>query len=295
LKKEKLTNEKYLNRRSYKTEIFKAKYDEVEVISKKISLEDKDKLLRGRIKKREILLMCQLCNKDNPNLVKFYGWIEESEYIKIIMEYLASDLTKYIGEYNVDYYLSEKQKAKILLDVSKGLKFIHKKEVVYRDLKSGNVFLDKKITDDTLDFTAKIFDFGFSKRFEDINDEEPNTDEFSGMTANAGTQKYFAPEQSLSNYDYKVDIFAFAMMAYELFSERFCYSEHRTKNLNDSKLMIEVGKGLRPNRYGYNASKVPSEILNMCENNWEGDPDDRQTAEELLDTMEEIYELYDYI
>ena len=290
MEKEKLTNEENLNlRASNKTEIFKAKFNGEVVISKKISLASSDKLLRGRIKKREILIMSYLNADNNQNLVKFHGWIEESNYIKIIMEYLeGKDLYEYIGE-DVKYDLSEKQKAKILLDVAKGLKFLHERNIIYRDLKSGNVLIDKEITDDTLDFTAKIVDFGISRKIEEFNQDDPDTDDnSSGMTAKSGTNKYFAPEQDSSDYDYKVDIYAFAMMAYELFSKTICYSDPITMRFNDNTLRKKVKEGLRPNK-NLNVD-IPQEILDMCEKNWKLDPEDRETAEELVETMQDIYE-----
>ena len=290
MEKKKLTNEENLFLiASSKTEIFKAKYNGEEVISKKISLESNDKVLSDFIKKREITLMSELCTQNIPNLVKFHGWIEEKSYIKIIMEYLqGSDLSNFIGD-KITYHLSIKQKVKILLDIAEGLEFIHRNYVIYRDLKPQNILINRKITDDTLDFTAKIIDFGLSKRLRNLNEVDPENDENSTVAANSGTYKYFAPEQSSSDYDYKVDIYAFALIAFELFSEKSSYSDKVTKNLNKHNLIMQIKKGLRPNKHIKPLEGTPNEILEMCERNWKEDPEDRQTACELIDTMVEIY------
>jgi serine/threonine protein kinase len=295
LKKEDITNEQKLDvNASECTEIFTATYNGEVVISKKISFKGNSEhvLFRGRIKKREIVLMSELCTQGNQNIVKFHGWIEETNYIKIIMEYLqGSDLYSFVGENNQK--LNEKQKVKILSDVAKGLDFLHKKNVIYRDLKSGNVMIDKKIIGDSLDFTAKIVDFGVSRKFsdkEETNDDEDEDQEQEQVTAKCGTSKYFAPEQVTTDYDYKVDIYSFAMMAFELFSEKICYTDRSTKNFNDASLMNKIrNQNLRPNKYVKALEGTPKEILEMCEKNLKLDPEERQTAEELVESIQEIY------
>lgn len=52
--------------------------------------------------------------------------------------------------------ISWQTKLEILIQVAKGMRFLHSKNVIHRDLKCDNVLLDQHMT-------AKITDFGASK------------------------------------------------------------------------------------------------------------------------------------
>ncbi|MES2199043.1 MAG: serine/threonine-protein kinase [Chlamydiota bacterium] len=74
--------------------------------------------------------------------------------------------------------LSVKQKASILLDVARGLKELHDKGIIHRDLKRENILIDKNT------IKAQIIDLGLSKTIEE------KTQRISG------TLRYMSPEAS---------------------------------------------------------------------------------------------------
>ena len=84
-----------------------------------------------------------------------------------------------------------------LIQIAEGLKFLHSKNIVHRDMKPSNILYD---------FLGnwKITDFGLSRH---VN---------TSMTANCGTNDYRAPEQSDRHYDCKVDIYALGLIAFEI-------------------------------------------------------------------------------
>lgn len=230
----------------------------------------------NKIKVREIFLMSSI--GAHENIIKFHGWIEKPHCIKIIVEYLrGGDLKKYIKPDT----LSAKQKVKVVLDVSKGLQLIHKAGIIHRDIKAGNISIDKEIKGDETDFTAKIYDFGVSI---DQDIQGPTT----GIV---GTCKYKAPEQSHGqNYTSKVDIFAFAIMTFEIFSEIEAYSDSKLKRLNETQLKMKISQtGLRPNKFVKPTIDTPEEIIKMYERNWDINPENRMDADELVATLEKIY------
>ena len=212
---------------------------------------------------------------------KFYGFVETPAYIKLVVEYLKGhDLKNYLAPIK-KVQLTIKQKIKILLDAAEGLAYLHGKKILHRDIKSGNVGINNEITEGSLEFTAKIFDFGVSK-------EEDNK---SAATHVSGTIKYNAPEQTKDVYTNKVDIFAFAMMAFELFSERICYSDPKYSKLNDTALTNYVRvKDLRPDAGIKPKQDTPQEMIDMYKKNWSKDPENRMTAEELRDFLRNYYE-----
>eukprot|EP01100_Stratorugosa_tubuloviscum_P001035 TRINITY_DN1235_c0_g3_i4.p1 TRINITY_DN1235_c0_g3~~TRINITY_DN1235_c0_g3_i4.p1 ORF type:complete len:122 (-),score=51.24 TRINITY_DN1235_c0_g3_i4:256-621(-) len=93
---------------------------------------------------------------------------------------------------------------RIATDICRGMTFLHSRDILHRDLKSSNVFLD-------LNWTAKIGDFGLS-RFNSSN----NT-----MTTMQGTLAWMAPEvlQHAFPTQYS-DVYSFAIIIWELISHK---------------------------------------------------------------------------
>ncbi|HEY8042467.1 MAG TPA: serine/threonine-protein kinase [Polyangiaceae bacterium] len=89
----------------------------------------------------------------------------------------------------------------VYIDVCRALHAAHKKGVVHRDLKPGNIFL----CDDGM---AKVLDFGMSK----LASAESLTQ--TGYTL--GTPEYMAPEQCIgAQVEPRTDIYALGVMMYE--------------------------------------------------------------------------------
>ena len=93
-----------------------------------------------------------------------------------------------------------------LIQIGKGMRYLHQKDVIFRDLKPGNILIAKG---DVL----KLTDFGISKI-------TSNTKQDSKMTKNAGTSFYMAPEVVKGmKYDNSVDVFSFSMVMYQILYE----------------------------------------------------------------------------
>jgi NIMA (never in mitosis gene a)-related kinase len=82
-----------------------------------------------------------------------------------------------------------------------GLRHIHNRKVLHRDLKSQNIFLTKSNQ-------VKIGDFGISKVLE-------NTMDFAKTSL--GTPYYLSPEICMGQkYDYKSDVWMVGCILYEM-------------------------------------------------------------------------------
>ena len=89
----------------------------------------------------------------------------------------------------------------VFIGVCRALEAAHKKGVVHRDLKPGNIFLCD-------DGTPKVLDFGMSK----LTSAESLTQ--AGYTL--GTPEYMAPEQCIgANVVPQTDVYAFGVLMYE--------------------------------------------------------------------------------
>ena len=121
-------------------------------------------------------------------------------------------------ELNIKYIIIE--------DICLGLKKIHGKNVIYRDLKPENLFIGK-------DYKIKIGDFGSSKKL--IGTLHAKTF--------AGTSNYMAPEIIKGeNYTNKVDIWSLGCIIYELCTLNLCFEYDSYKGLINKILKGEHGK-----------------------------------------------------
>lgn len=133
----------------------------------------------------------------HPNVVQTIGW----EWVPglgscIIFEYIEGVSLK-------EYLLSKhpkKEKIRIVKELLSALSYIHRMQVVHRDLKPGNVIIT------TNGHNAKILDFGLS-----------DTDSYSVLKQPAGTERYMAPEQRCSSVpDCRNDLYSLGKIIREL-------------------------------------------------------------------------------
>lgn len=134
----------------------------------------------------------------NLPFAKFYGFNYDSEAF-ILTEYLAGETLKNrIDTYKtdlVDKYNIEKKK--ILYGIIFDLNYLHERSIIHREVKPGNIFLDKQ-------WLPYIGDFGFSRI---IKNELK-------MTGDTGSLIYMAPEimyEEEVEADFSVDIYSFAI------------------------------------------------------------------------------------
>ena len=115
-----------------------------------------------------------LSKLNNPFCTQIYDSFQTDTHILIVMEYICSDLISFMKKRGK---ISEKIAKLIFKQMIKGLKYIHKSNIVHRDIKLDNLLID-------LTNTIKICDFGVSKILKkgDI------------MYDRCGTPAYIAPE-----------------------------------------------------------------------------------------------------
>jgi serine/threonine protein kinase len=115
----------------------------------------------------------------------------------------------------------------VFIDVCRALHAAHKKGVVHRDLKPGNIFLCEE-------GVSKVLDFGMSK----LASAESLTQ--AGYTL--GTPEYMAPEQCIgAQVESRTDIYALGVMMYEaLTGELPIIARHRRELLDLHQRQIPI-------------------------------------------------------
>lgn len=138
---------------------------------------------------------------NHPNVVRSYEHFDHQHYQAYAMEYVdGGDLATKMRRGR----LSVPETLDYMKQIAAGLRAIHSAGIVHRDLKPENILLTK-------DLHAKISDLGLARS------------NSSGTLTNAGmmvgTPQYLSPEYiELGEVDFRADIFALGVMAYEMIS-----------------------------------------------------------------------------
>lgn len=142
-----------------------------------------------------------IANLNHPNIVQIYDIGQDKAGHYIVMEYIEGrTLRGLIGERKK---LEPAEIRKIAGQVGAGLAYAHRKKIVHRDIKPGNIMLTKT-------GVAKITDFGLAL----LGTESELSMTGQGM----GTMDYMPPEQrrDAKHTDHRADIYAFGATLYEL-------------------------------------------------------------------------------
>ncbi len=152
--------------------------------------------------RKELIVNEILVMKDSQhkNIVNFLEAFLKNQELWVVMEFMeGGSLTDVIE--NNDNSLEEDQISSICFEVTKGLKFLHNKKIIHRDIKSDNVLLDLK-------GNVKITDFGFCAKL---------TAQKNKRATMVGTPYWMAPEVvKTKEYDEKVDVWSLGIMTIEM-------------------------------------------------------------------------------
>ena len=138
----------------------------------------------------------------HPNIVSYYGLccIRKESSTAMLMERMEKNLAKCLEEEKI---MPLHIKFRILHDVASGLRHLHSRGIIHRDLTANNVLL-------TSDGVAKIGDFGNS-RIVDLSKLAP-------LTSKPSAVDYMPPEaMEGGDYDEKLDIFSYGHLGIHIF------------------------------------------------------------------------------
>ncbi|KAI3949728.1 hypothetical protein MKX01_040945 [Papaver californicum] len=146
------------------------------------------------------------------NLVTLFGYCTDGDQRLLIYDYMPmGSLEDHLfGKSSNTVPLDWNTRMKIAVGAARGLEYLHctaNPPVIYRDLKSANILLDK-------DFNPKLSDFGLAKL-------GPVGDNTHVSTRVMGTYGYCAPEYAMSGkLTLKSDIYSFGVVLLELITGR---------------------------------------------------------------------------
>lgn len=216
------------------------KNDTLEQFALKVLKKDKifgSNLVRYAFTERNILLKL-----NHPYIVKLNYSFQTPEKLVLVMDFCpGGDLGMYLTR---EKRFSEEKARFYITEILLALEELHKHEILFRDLKPGNVVIDK-------DGHAKLTDFGLSK--EGVIDGQLSRS-FCGSIA------YLAPEMlRRAGHTRSVDWYLLGVLLYEmLVGSPPYYSNNREELFNN----IQRGKLRFPKSLSENAKNLIKQLLN---------------------------------
>ncbi|XP_051149892.1 mitogen-activated protein kinase kinase kinase 1-like [Andrographis paniculata] len=200
---------------------------------------------------QEIALLSQF---QHENIVQYYGTKKDESHLYIFLELITKgSLLSLYQKYN----MRVSQVSAYTRQILRGLKYLHDKNVVHRDIKCANLLVHTN-------GLVKLADFGLAKAVK-LND----------VKSCKGTAFWMAPEVVRSQwYGLAADIWSLGCTVLEMLTRRFPYS-----NMECMAALYRIGKGERPPVPDTLSSEARDFIL-VC---LQVDPSLRPTAAQLLD------------
>lgn len=187
----------------------------------------------------------------HPNIVEFYRAFSFHSSTYVVLELCENgSLADAIKKRK---YFTMPEIRRFMIQTCGAIKYLHQRNIVHRDLKTGNLFLDK-------DMNVKVGDFGLAALLLSQNDYGAIR-----RTTMCGTPNYLAPEvleKTGKGHDEKVDLWAIGIMMYTLAVGRAPFHAAKREDIYRK--------------------------LKACEYSW---PDPAKCANEIADDLRDIVSL----
>eukprot|EP01133_Synstelium_polycarpum_P006185 gene6185-7163_t len=246
--------------------VYKATWRGKAVALKKITITKFRDRSETDIFDKEAAIISKLCH---PMCVMFIGQCSEPDNRFIVMEYMAGGSLRRLLDERPTLATPPRQ-LQIARNIAEGMHYLHTnfdEPIIHRDLTSSNVLLDGDYS------VAKINDFGLSKEMKaGINE----------MTAAMGSLAWMAPECFRGEkYTEKVDIYSFAIILWELMTQRDPYC-----GIEPLKMaFLAAMEDYRPP-----ISQVPAQWQPLIAKCWHAKPDQRPSFAQIIQDIGEIEE-----
>ena len=170
------------------------------------------------------------------------------------MEYICGDLLSFIRKRNK---LNEQIAKMIFKQIIEGLKYIHKKNIIHRDIKLDNILIDTTNT-------VKICDFGVSRK---ISKGEK-------IYERCGTPAYIAPEiyKKMGYTGFQSDVWSAGITLYYILSGNLPF---KGNNIHELENAILFGEYKKIKGISFEANDIINRMLRL-------EPKERITIEEIL-------------
>jgi len=228
---------------------------------------------------REFITWRQLTH---PNVLPFYG----VHFMKDLLETRFCLVSPWMENGSVVEFLARRNRDDpkgdstncvcLALDIALGVQYLHGESIVHRDLKGYNILISSSKR-------GYITDFGLATL----------TDSGTASTVAGndimGTVKWLAPELIpregvKRNHNFATDIYAFALVCYELFSGKVPF-----ENVSLSDLQRLLDQGERPSIPSDDLSRrrgLTPKMVDIIRDSWVQDPLKRLSADKIVERLQ---------
>ena len=196
---------------------------------------------------------------NHPNIIKYYScWLDQNNQ-KVIL------ITEFFTGGNLKQHLKISKPLRLrvikkwIKEILNGLIYLHSKDIIHRDIKCDNFFIDK------INGIVKIGDLGESKFLKG----------YDFLTNFVGTEGFIAPEVHEGKYNTKADIYSLGMSIIEMLTLEKPYKE--------CDGILNIYQKQKKNIYPESLNKICNDnmlnFIKLCLKN----ENERPSAKELLD------------
>uniref|UniRef100_A0A7N0UN47 mitogen-activated protein kinase kinase kinase n=1 Tax=Kalanchoe fedtschenkoi TaxID=63787 RepID=A0A7N0UN47_KALFE len=222
---------------------------------KEVSLVDQGSQARQSVwqLEQEIDLLSQF---EHENIVRYHGTDKDESNLYIFLELVSKGS---LASLHQRYELKDSQVSVYTRQILQGLKYLHDRDLVHRDIKCANILVDA-------DGSVKLADFGLAKAAK-LND----------VKSCKGTAFWMAPEvvnRKNQGYGRAADIWSLGCTVLEMLTQKTPYYP-----LECMQALFRIGRGMPPDVPEKLSVDARDFILKCIQVN----PDNRPTAAQLLD------------
>lgn len=226
--------------------------------------DEKTKRLILREFRREILIQREL---QHPNIVQLYGISMESPIAMILELVPHGNLFEHIQNHDVHINWTFIKRA--LIELARGLEYMHSKKIGHFDMKSPNIMLDS-LAPDSAKPIVKIADFGTSRKIKTM---------IRGKFVE--NPLWLAPEVLMNKpYCLSVDTYAFGIICWEMLTREKVFGVEVYMSEVESKII----RGIRP-ALPTQTSKLMTDLVTQC---WTQEPLERPAWPHIVSQLTQI-------
>lgn len=196
--------------------------------------------------KRFTVEMRTLAKLNHPHIIRIfdYGHMDHNYYFT--MEYIEG---KSLHDVIQEQELPVRDKVVIFHKITSAISYMHRRQIIHRDLKLANIMM--KDGD-----TPVVMDFGLAKDLQQIQDITKTGDAL-------GTLSYMSPEQlaAKKNINHRSDIYSLGVIFYEMLTKTH---PHRGDTALELMYNVWKKKTLSPSAVDTNIPQKLSQICLVC-------------------------------
>src|SRR5262245_38026749 len=205
----------------------------------------------------------QACARlSHPNVITVYDMGDEDGHLFIVMEFLEGEELRQLISQKRNVLLEDK--LAMMIEVCDGLDYAHKRGIIHRDIKPGNIYVLR-------DGHVKLLDFGIAR----IATQD------AGLTRTGlimGTLRYMSPEQARGRVDHRSDIFSVGAVFYEFLSHRHAFPG------DDPMEILDRLRSEDPTALDQVDPSLPADLAEIITRSLKKDPGERYAELALMRT-----------